>query len=57
MDFIRSCKAVFYKLWSTAASRWFRRKMIVKIVSDTERMKNRPTHVYAKTAYVTLSTK
>jgi hypothetical protein len=51
-------EAVFIKLWSTAVRQVargvvrFRRKKIAKIVSDTERMKDTPTRVCAKTAFV-----
>jgi hypothetical protein len=40
---------VFLKLWPASG---FRRKSNAKIVSDTERMKNTPSHVWAKTTFV-----
>jgi hypothetical protein len=51
---------VFLKLWSAAVLRVVRgspqavseEKALQKIVSDTERMKNTPIHVCAKTAFL-----
>jgi hypothetical protein len=43
---------LFLKLWSAAVSRVFRRKSVVKIVADTEQMKNAAIRVCAKTAFV-----
>jgi hypothetical protein len=47
---------MFLKLWSAAVRQvvcgTLGRKSIAKIVSDTERMKYTPIHVWAKTAFV-----
>jgi hypothetical protein len=40
---------------TTGGPRRFRKKNIAKIVSDTKRMQNTPTHVCAKTALVTVT--
>jgi hypothetical protein len=39
---------VFLNLWSAAVRSSFGRKSTVNIVSETERMKNTPTHVCPK---------
>jgi hypothetical protein len=44
--------AVFLKLSYMVVCRQFWKKIIAKIVSDTERMKNTRIHVCAKTAFV-----
>jgi hypothetical protein len=51
-------KAMFFKQWpeehqfSAAAAVGFRRKVIAKIISDTERIKSLPIHVCHKAAFV-----
>jgi hypothetical protein len=49
----RNSNSVFRKMWSTAIRRQLRNKSITKTVSDTERIKNTPVHVCAKTAFGT----
>jgi hypothetical protein len=49
---LKNPRAVFLKVWSAAVCQVvcdsFERKIIAKIVSDTERMKNKPIQVCAK---------